>query len=142
MPTKQLDYREIDWITAPGDRNVSPDCDCPPPACSDSCYYISSMWIETTGTITIEEVASPGSDPDSVSVAEREFMQRWAFQVVKHELGTALKQAERDLSTETTPVRLKSSDVTLSANAIRLMSATFKIRADRVTGTNNSSMAT
>jgi hypothetical protein len=128
---KILNQRPIDWVTAPGDQYSYMHC--PPPPCSDSLYY-SSLWISTTGTVTVQEVAPPGTDPNAVSPEEAARFRQWAFQQVIHGLGhEALMEAEDQLGE-----KFEVMDVTLGPKAQRLMSAAFKIRADKLTGSGGS----
>jgi len=125
MATNLTD-RVIDWVAAPGDA-FQYMTHCPPPLCSETVNY-SSAWIGTTGSIQVDEVAVAGADPNVISDLEKGLFRKWAFQEVIQGLGfEALMEAEEELDEE-----FVVEDITLSPKAMRLMSATFKIRADNV----------
>jgi hypothetical protein len=84
--------------------------------------------------VTVAELAPPERDPTMLSAAEKSRIQKWSFQAVMEALGDALDAAEDELSRPEEPVRFEPADVTLSEKAYQLLSVTFRIRADRITG--------
>lgn len=118
-----IENRSLDWVTAPGDEITL--CNCPPPPGCSSSDYLSSTWLKSTESTLVEEVAVPGGDPNAVSDQEKALFRTYARQSLVINLGGSLRAAEAALSTT-----LADADITLSENAIRIMSKAFKLRAD------------